>query len=115
MNTYGGMDVQIHAFLTSALVGSEWPASRPGRFVFGERATGTHCTGGWVGLRAGLDDVERRKLLPLKGLELLPLGRQIRSQSLQRLHYPASQRVHKRLIRGSITRIVLPDMNSETS
>jgi hypothetical protein len=30
MKTYGGMDVQIRVFLTSALVGGEWLASRPG-------------------------------------------------------------------------------------
>ena len=31
-----------------------WSASRPGRFYPRERP-GTHCTGGWVGPRAGLD------------------------------------------------------------
>jgi hypothetical protein len=43
-----------------------------------------------VGPRAGLDDVEKRKFLTLPGLELQPLGRQARSQSLYRLHYPGS-------------------------
>jgi hypothetical protein len=38
MNTYGGVDVQIHVFLTSTLVGGEWSASRPGSFTPGERA-----------------------------------------------------------------------------
>jgi hypothetical protein len=38
-----------------------------------------------VGLRAGLDDVEKRKFLTLPGLELRPLGRPARSQSLSRL------------------------------
>jgi hypothetical protein len=28
METYGGMDVLIHIFLTLALVGGRWPASR---------------------------------------------------------------------------------------
>jgi hypothetical protein len=32
--------------------------------------------------RAGLDDVENRKLLTLTGLELRPLGRPARSRSL---------------------------------
>jgi hypothetical protein len=36
---------------------------------------GTHWVGGWVGPRAGLDDEEKRKILPLQGLELRPLGR----------------------------------------
>jgi hypothetical protein len=33
MRTYGGMN----EFLTSALEGGEWSASRPGRFISGER------------------------------------------------------------------------------
>jgi hypothetical protein len=39
---------------------------------------------------AGLDDVEKRKFLTLPGLELRPLGRRARSQSLYRLSYPGS-------------------------
>jgi hypothetical protein len=39
MNTYGWVDVQIHAFLASALFGGEWSASRPGRSTPGERAS----------------------------------------------------------------------------
>jgi hypothetical protein len=46
-------------FLTSALVGGQWPASRPCRFTPGERAPGTHFIGGWVDPRAGLDDMEK--------------------------------------------------------
>jgi hypothetical protein len=42
---------------------------------------------GLVDLRAGLDDVEKKKLLTLPGLELRPLGRPARSQSLYRLRY----------------------------
>jgi hypothetical protein len=41
-----------------------------------------------VGPKAGLDDVENRKSLTLPGLELRPLGRPVRSQSLYRLLYP---------------------------
>jgi hypothetical protein len=44
-----------------------------------------------VGPRAGLDDVERRKFLPLLRLELQPLGRPARSQSLYRLRYPGAR------------------------
>jgi hypothetical protein len=36
MKTYGGVDVQIHVSLTSALAGGEWSASRPGRFTPGK-------------------------------------------------------------------------------
>jgi hypothetical protein len=41
-----------------------------------------------VGPRAGLDDVEKRNFLTLPRLELRPLGRPVRSQSLYRLRYP---------------------------
>jgi hypothetical protein len=50
MKAYGGVDVLIHIFLTLALVAGERSASRPGRFT-----PGTHCIGGWVDPRAGLD------------------------------------------------------------
>jgi hypothetical protein len=33
MKTYGGVDVYIHVFLTSALLGGERSVSRPGRFI----------------------------------------------------------------------------------
>jgi hypothetical protein len=75
MKAYGGVDVQINLFLTSALAGGEWSASRSGRFTPGERASGTHWIGGWVDPGAGLDDVEKRKFLTLPGLELRPFGR----------------------------------------
>jgi hypothetical protein len=41
MKAYEVVDVYIHIFLTSALVGGEWSASRPGHFTTGERAPGT--------------------------------------------------------------------------
>jgi hypothetical protein len=43
---YGGMDVYIHIFLTSALVEGEWSASRPGLFTPGERDPDTPWIGG---------------------------------------------------------------------
>jgi hypothetical protein len=43
-----------------------------------------------VNPRAGMDDVEKRKFLTLPGLELRPLGRSARSQSLYRPLYPVS-------------------------
>jgi hypothetical protein len=90
MKAYGEVDVYIRIFLTSALAGGEWSASCPCRFIPGERAPGTHCIGGWLDPRAGLDDVEKRKFLTLPGLELRPLGCPPRSQSLYRLRYPGS-------------------------
>jgi hypothetical protein len=88
MKEYGGVDVQIHIFLTSALAGGECSASRPGRFIPGEGAPRTHWIGGWVDTRAGLDDVKKRKFLTPPGLVLLPLGRPAHSQSLYRPRYP---------------------------
>jgi hypothetical protein len=41
MKTYCGVEVQLHAFLNSALDGDEWSTSRPGRFTPRERARGT--------------------------------------------------------------------------
>jgi hypothetical protein len=43
MEAYGGVDVYIHVFLTSELVGDEWSASCPGGFTREERVPG-----GWA-------------------------------------------------------------------
>jgi hypothetical protein len=80
----------MHIFLTSALAGDEMSASRSGRFISGERAPCNHFIGGWVGPRAGLYDMEKKKFLPLPRLELRPLGHPASSQSLYRLRYPGS-------------------------
>jgi hypothetical protein len=64
---YGTVDVQIQAFLTAVQIAVEWSASR-----FGLKVHGIHWIGGWVGPRIDLDDVERRKILPLSGLESRP-------------------------------------------
>jgi hypothetical protein len=57
IKAYWGVEVQFHAFFDSALHGSEWSASRSGRFTPGERAPGTQ-----VGPRAILDAVVKRKI-----------------------------------------------------
>jgi hypothetical protein len=46
------VDVYIHVFLTSALDGGEWSASRLDR---------GNWIRGWVGPRTGLDGAEKRK------------------------------------------------------
>jgi hypothetical protein len=51
MKACGGVDVQIHTLLTSALVGGECSASRPGRFTPGESPPPSVPIGqeaGWV-------------------------------------------------------------------
>jgi hypothetical protein len=60
--------------LTSALAAGEWSASCAGRFTPGERAPNTHCIGGWVEPRVGLDGVERTEILLLPEMELRHLG-----------------------------------------
>jgi hypothetical protein len=93
MKVYGGVDVSIHIFLTSALVGGEWSASRPSRFTPtppGETAPSTHWIGGWLDPRASLDDLEKRKFLTLLRLELRLLSHPAHSQSLYWLRYPGS-------------------------
>jgi hypothetical protein len=82
MKVYGGVDVQIHIFLTSALVGGKWSASRPGLFTPEERAPRIPWIQGWVDPRAGVDNMEKRKFLTLLGLKLQPLGHPAHSQSL---------------------------------
>jgi hypothetical protein len=95
MKAYGGVDVQIHIFVTSAVAGGERLASRPGRFTPGERTRGTHWIGDCVGPRAGLDNVVKRKFLTLLGIGLRPLGHPACSQSLYRLCYPGRLQSNK--------------------
>jgi hypothetical protein len=80
--------IDSYIFLASALVGREWSASRPCRFIPGERAPRTNLIGGWVGPGTGLNDMKKRIILPLPGLESRPLCRPVGSQSLYRPRYP---------------------------
>jgi hypothetical protein len=57
---YWGVEVQIHTFLTSALDGGEWPASCPGYFIAGARATQYSLEGRLGEPNAGLDMVAKR-------------------------------------------------------
>jgi hypothetical protein len=60
----GETEVQLRH---SALDGGEWSASRSGRFTLQERGPGALRTWHWVGPRAGLDDMEKRKTLHCRG------------------------------------------------
>jgi hypothetical protein len=60
---WGERRYSSYSFTTSALDG--------GDFTPGERTPGTHCTGGWVGHRAGLDTEDKGKILcPCRGSNL---------------------------------------------
>jgi hypothetical protein len=48
--------------LNIGIDGSEWSASRSGHFTPGERSPGARWIGGYVGRRAGLKLVEKRKI-----------------------------------------------------
>jgi hypothetical protein len=89
MKMYGGVDIQIHIFLTSALAGCERSASR-----LGERSPCVHWIGGWVSRRAGLDDVERRTFLILLRPELRPPVFQPISGSYTDYTIPAIEGTH---------------------
>jgi hypothetical protein len=56
------VELQLHGFLISALDGSEWSDSRPGRFIPRENVPDTHWIGGWVVPRADLDAVVKREI-----------------------------------------------------
>jgi hypothetical protein len=92
MKAYGGVHIQIQIFLTSALLGGEWSASRPGRFTAGKEPPVP--TGEEVGWTSEPAWTTWRKVLTLPGLELRPLDPPARSQSPYRLRYPGSLRQH---------------------
>ena len=50
VNVFGGMEVELHLFVTSALDGTDWSS-----LVTGERIFSTHRRRGWLGPRAGLE------------------------------------------------------------
>jgi len=60
MKAYGVVEVSLHAFMTSELVAGEW---LPPLYSLRERGPGIHWIGGWVGPRAGLDTLVKRKVL----------------------------------------------------
>jgi hypothetical protein len=88
----GGGGCSSYSFLTSALDGGEWSTSRPGcALASGGKGPlpGTHCTGVWVGPRAGLDTEARGKMLsPLPGIEPRSPSHLARSQTQYWLSCP---------------------------
>jgi hypothetical protein len=74
-------------FLTLLLDGGEWSVPCPGRFIPCEIVPGTHWIRGWVGPRASLDIVDKRKSCScqVSNPGCLPC-----SPSLYQLRYPDS-------------------------
>jgi hypothetical protein len=64
----GSEDITPTLF-TSALDGYEWSASSPDCFIPGEISPCIQWMGDWVGPRAGLDPMVKRKILYLSGTE----------------------------------------------
>jgi hypothetical protein len=60
--TLGERRYSSYSFLTSALDGLSGQRHAQAALCLGEMTLGTHCTGGWVGLRAGLDTEVRGKI-----------------------------------------------------
>jgi hypothetical protein len=61
MKAYEGVDVTIHIFLTSALVGRKLSASCLGLFSLpGKSHPCSHWIGGWVGPGIGVDDMKKK-------------------------------------------------------
>jgi hypothetical protein len=58
----GGVEVELHSFLASALDTGEWPASSSCRL-------GAHWQGGWVGARDSLDVLDKTKIIALTGMQ----------------------------------------------
>jgi len=56
------MEEEHRTLLTSALVGGEQSATCPSHFTPKESSPTTHWIGGWMGPRAGLDMVSKRKI-----------------------------------------------------
>jgi hypothetical protein len=65
MKRYGRMDVQIHVFVTSTLIGGEWSASRSCLFTPEKEIS--------VDPRTSVNDLKKRKFLALPELEFRPL------------------------------------------
>jgi hypothetical protein len=69
MKACGGVDVYSRIFLTMTIVECEWSVHSSVALPPGERTPCFHWIGVCVGSSAGLNDVEKRILLTLPGLE----------------------------------------------
>jgi hypothetical protein len=86
-HTYGGAGgkrlYSFYSFTTSSLYGVGGQRHALATLYHQGKDPGSHCTGGWVGPRAGLKAEARgRTLLLLLGIEPRSPGRPVRSQTL---------------------------------
>jgi hypothetical protein len=84
---------RYHVLLTSALVGDEWSASRPCLFTPGGKNPRYLLDRMLCGPQRRSGRNEEVKILEPTGLELRPLGRPARRQSLYRLRYRSSSKI----------------------
>jgi hypothetical protein len=79
-----------------------WSASSHGRFTAGERASGSHCIGGWVGPTASLVDTQNSKIFLLRLEFRTPgsIGCPACSQALDSIRYPGSLKAFIKKLRG---------------
>jgi hypothetical protein len=82
------MDVQIHIYLTSAVVGGEWSA--PATLLPGERDPGISWIGTWVDPRTSVENLEKRIFLDLLGLKLQCRSHSACNKLLYQLHNPGT-------------------------
>jgi len=68
MSAYGGVEVYLHSFITSALDHRWLPVSRPECFTPADSTQDTHYMGGRIGPTADLDCLEKN-ILPIPGIE----------------------------------------------
>jgi hypothetical protein len=78
----GERNYSSYSFFTSALDGVSGQRYAPAELYTRERTPGTHCTGGWMGLRSGLDTDGTEKSLTSAGIEPRTSGSTFRSQTL---------------------------------
>jgi hypothetical protein len=67
------------------------------------------------GPRAGLEDMEKSKFLTLLGLELRPLGRPARNQSLYRLSHPELQMTRYKKLNWLLRNVINYSIHYKTS
>jgi len=72
---YGGVELQIYAFLSLAVNGGEWSASCPCYITCGVSAPITHWKGSLMDARTGLDAMGKRPVLGIShSLVVKPLA-----------------------------------------